>query len=75
MKDTMEQRLSSLQKEYETGQKMIAELDAKRANLAQTLLRIEGAMQVLRELMEPSKTESAGSAAEAAPPANGHLVS
>jgi predicted nuclease with TOPRIM domain len=51
MKDTLEQRLTALQSEYEAGQKMLAELEAKRANLTTTLLRIEGAMQVLREVL------------------------
>lgn len=51
MKDTIEQRLATLQAEHEAGQKMLAELDAKRAQLVQTLLRIEGAAQVLRELL------------------------
>jgi hypothetical protein len=47
----IEKRLESLKSEYETGQKMLAELDAKRAGVTQTLLRIEGAMQVLQELL------------------------
>lgn len=48
----IEAKLKSLETEYETGQKMLAELDHKRAQLTQTLLRIEGAMQALRELLE-----------------------
>jgi hypothetical protein len=63
-----EQRLAALQAEYEAGQKMLAELDGKRTSLANTLLRIEGAMQVLRELLEegqggaelPAKPASSG---------------
>ncbi len=50
--NAIQQRLQTLQSEYEAGQKMLAELDARRANLAQTLLRIEGAIQVLKELQE-----------------------
>lgn len=50
---TIAERLKSLQTEFETGQKMLAELDAKRATLMNTLLRIEGAIQVLKELSEP----------------------
>jgi hypothetical protein len=46
-------RLKGLQTEFETGQKMLAELDAKRATLVNTLLRIEGAIQVLKELSAP----------------------
>ena len=46
------ERLRALQREYEAGQKMLAELDARRAALANTLLRIEGAIQVLKEISE-----------------------
>jgi hypothetical protein len=51
------QRLQTLQSEYETGQKMLADLDAKRMQLTSTLLRIEGAIQVLRELSTPAAPE------------------
>ncbi|MCY1020991.1 hypothetical protein [Pyxidicoccus sp. MSG2] len=51
MKNTLEQRLNALKSEYESGQKMLAELDAKRNQLTTTLLRIEGAMQVLQEVL------------------------
>ncbi|MFP2908401.1 hypothetical protein ACLESD_25780 [Pyxidicoccus sp. 3LFB2] len=51
MKDTIEQRLATLDAEHEAGQKMLAELDAKRMQLVQTMLRIEGARQVLKELL------------------------
>lgn len=51
MKDTIQQRLATLREEHEAGQKMLAELDAKRMQLVQTMLRIEGAMQVLKELL------------------------
>lgn len=52
MNDNVKQRLASLVAEHEAGQKMLAELDAKRQTLTQTLLRIEGAIQVLTELSE-----------------------
>lgn len=55
MKDAIEQRLGALQAEYEAGQKMLAEMDGKRAQLTTTLLRIEGAMQVLREMLAPAQ--------------------
>ncbi|WP_293067920.1 MULTISPECIES: hypothetical protein [unclassified Moorena] len=42
MKEKLEQRLKSLKSEYEAGQKMLAELEAKQANLRETLLRISG---------------------------------
>ena len=49
MRGQLEQRLNSLKTELETGEKMLADLDAKRANLRETLLRISGAIQVLEE--------------------------
>jgi hypothetical protein len=66
MSNRLEERLAELQKEYEAGQKMLAELDAKRQTVTSTLLRIEGAMQVLRELLAPS-AEGSGPRPEAAP--------
>ena len=49
MKDQLEQRLKELKAEFESGQKMLAELEAKQANLRDSLLRISGAIQVLEE--------------------------
>ncbi|NEO10723.1 hypothetical protein, partial [Moorena sp. SIO3I8] len=49
-----EQRLKSLKSEYEAGQKMLAELEAKQANLRETLLRISGAIQVIEETLGQS---------------------
>lgn len=51
MQDSVERRLQALQAEHEAGQRMLAELDAKRSQLTQTMLRIEGAIQVLQELL------------------------
>jgi uncharacterized coiled-coil protein SlyX len=51
MRERLEKRVADLEAEYRTGQEMLAELDAKRADLQQTLLRISGAIQVLRELL------------------------
>jgi predicted nuclease with TOPRIM domain len=47
----LKNRLDQLRREYEEGQKMLAELDQKRANLRDTLLRISGAIQVLEETL------------------------
>ncbi len=49
MRDRLQTRLQSLKAEYETGQKALADLDEKQANLRATLLRIAGAIQVLEE--------------------------
>jgi hypothetical protein len=55
MREQIADRLKSLQAEYEAGQKMLAEFDARRASLTSTLLRIEGAIQVLKELSGESE--------------------
>ncbi len=49
MKPQLEQRLKELKNEFQAGQKMLAELQAKEASLRDTLLRITGAIQVLEE--------------------------
>ncbi|NEO03230.1 MAG: hypothetical protein F6K50_50350 [Moorea sp. SIO3I7] len=49
MKEQLEKRLQQLKAEYESGQKVLAELETKQANVKQTLLRIAGAIQVLEE--------------------------
>ena len=51
MERHMEERLRALDSEYEKGQQVLAELDTRRTQLTQTLLRIDGARQVLRELL------------------------
>jgi hypothetical protein len=51
MREQLVQRLGELKAEYQAGQKMLAELEAKQVNLQQTLLRISGAIQVLEELI------------------------
>lgn len=50
MSDPIAERLKTLEAESDTGKRMLAELDARRAALTTTLLRIEGAIQVLKEL-------------------------
>lgn len=51
MTTRIQDRLKSLQQEHEAGKKVLADLDAKRTALTTTILRIEGAMQVLQELL------------------------
>jgi predicted nuclease with TOPRIM domain len=63
LKIKAEQRLAELQAEFEAGQQMLSELEAKRANLEKTLLRISGAMQVLEELLA-AEGQAAGEAPE-----------
>ena len=49
MRERLEKRLESLRAEFAAGQKMLAELEAKRKDVQSSLLRISGAIQVLEE--------------------------
>jgi chromosome segregation ATPase len=49
MKQQLADRLQELKAEFESGQKVLAEMEAKQANMRNTLLRISGAIQVLEE--------------------------
>lgn len=53
----MTERLQALQEEYKKGQQMLLDLDERRAQLHNTLLRISGAIQVLQELGAPKQGE------------------
>ncbi len=59
MKQQLEQRLKELRSEFESGQKTLAEMEAKQLNLRNTMLRISGAIQVLEE--ELAKENQSGS--------------
>jgi hypothetical protein len=55
----MKQRLEQLKVEFEKGQKQLVILDQRRHELRDTLLRIEGAIQIMKELLdENSETNS-----------------
>jgi uncharacterized membrane-anchored protein YhcB (DUF1043 family) len=54
MRSQLEQRLKELKTEFQAGQRMVAELEAKQANLRDSLLRISGAIQVLEEELAKS---------------------
>ena len=62
MKDPIPERLKTLEAEYEAGQKLLAELDTRRAALTTTLLRIEGAIQVLKEMSNSTEADAPESA-------------
>jgi len=49
VREKLEQRLTQLRAEYESGQRALAELEQKQATLRDTVLRISGAIQVLEE--------------------------
>lgn len=48
----LQERLASLQKEFEIGQSRLKELEKEEAYLREMLLRISGAVQVLNELLQ-----------------------
>jgi predicted nuclease with TOPRIM domain len=56
VREKLEQRLTELRAEYESGRRALAELEQKQATLRDTVLRISGAIQVLEEeLGAPSR--------------------
>ncbi|MBE8986503.1 hypothetical protein [Nostoc sp. LEGE 12450] len=57
MKEQLEKRLTELKAELISGQKVMADLEAKQANLRDTLLRISGAIQILEELTSSTKQD------------------
>ncbi|WP_440945156.1 PASTA domain-containing protein [Methanosarcina sp. T3] len=65
MKAQLEQRLVELRAEYESGQKILkdietklVELDNRKKNLNETLLRISGAIELLEEVLEEESKSS-----------------
>ncbi|MCU0637210.1 MAG: hypothetical protein MUE87_01100 [Methanothrix sp.] len=52
MREQLEKRLDELKAEYDQGEKMLSDLDTRREQVRQTLLRISGALQVLEELLK-----------------------
>ena len=62
MRERVEERLRELREELEVGRRMLAELDARRANLSSSMLRIGGAAQALEELLGDEQFGGGGSA-------------
>lgn len=57
MRSQLQTRITELESEFAAGQTMLADLDSKRADLHETLLRITGAIQVLKELLASEPTQ------------------
>lgn len=60
MKQRLHRRLAELREEYARGEGAMKELDSKREELASTLLRIGGAIQVLEEELYHAEQVEAG---------------
>lgn len=67
MQEQLQKRVVELEAEYKAGQEMLADIEAKRADLQQTLLRISGAIQVLKEILGADR-DSAGNGAQSPQP-------
>ena len=57
MKEQIQERIQQLKAEYESGQKMLADLETQASNLRTTMLRISGAIQILEELTTNAEEE------------------
>jgi ABC-type transporter Mla subunit MlaD len=53
--DALHRRAAELAEELRKGREELARLDARRAELRDTMLRISGALQVLEELAQDEK--------------------
>jgi prefoldin subunit 5 len=69
MQDMIEARLAELRGERDRGEQVLAELQQRQAVLRDTLLRINGAIQVLEELQKADPPEDGSEAESPAPPA------
>jgi len=52
MHDKLNERLSQLKSEFESGQKVLRDLEVRQQDVRDTLLRIGGAIQVLEEMLK-----------------------
>ena len=66
MREQLERRLGELKAEYETGQKMLTDLEARQTEVKQTMLRISGAIQVLEELLRAARQPALNGVAQPA---------
>ena len=67
LRSAADARLATLRQELATGQDALAQLEARRTQLSEMLLRIAGAVQVLEEVLatpEPVDASADGDATE-----------
>lgn len=58
MRERLEQRLTELKVEYESGQKVLTDLEQRWSELRATLLRISGAILLSEEVLAPEDEQS-----------------
>ncbi|HAG85000.1 MAG TPA: hypothetical protein DD379_11015 [Cyanobacteria bacterium UBA11162] len=58
MRKQLEERLQALKAEFESGQKVLADLEIKQSSVRDTLLRISGAIQVLEEELAKANSKN-----------------
>ncbi|AEY65534.1 hypothetical protein [Clostridium sp. BNL1100] len=58
MNEQIDARIKELKAELESGQKAMENLEVQRTNVVYTLLRINGAIQVLEELVQEESSDS-----------------
>ena len=51
MREQLETRLAELEREFSAGEQQLRDIEGQQIRLRETLLRIDGAMHVLRELL------------------------
>ncbi len=52
MREQLSERLKQLRSEFESGQKVLRDLEVRQQDVRDTLLRIGGAIQVLEEMLK-----------------------
>ena len=58
MREQIEARLQQLKSEFDSGKRLLADLDARQAEVSNALLRISGAIQVLEEELAKANDNS-----------------
>jgi hypothetical protein len=60
MREALEARLKALEEEFEKGRTMLQEAERQRMELEATMLRIDGAITALREILQQGAPSNGG---------------
>ena len=60
MKERLKKRLQELEQEYQKGQEQLQRVETEAANVRAAMLRISGAIQVLKEELAFSEADNVG---------------